>query len=146
MSFLLNVWYKKGKKEKKKGLIPFTSYVYVLMKSFTFFFMIPKATRYTRYKNYRQRKGDTMQMKNKLYLQIILLINYIKEENLLVEEDLTPVKHATSQVSVRKNVSKKRQTESHLDGLISQVKVLSVFLSRSYLFIYLFSIYLSFTN
>ena len=32
----------------------------------------------------RQSKGDTMEMKSKLYLRIILLINYIMEENLFV--------------------------------------------------------------
>ena len=31
-----------------------------------------------------QHQGDTMQMKSKLYLRIILLINYIMEENLFV--------------------------------------------------------------
>ena len=34
--------------------------------------MIHEAKRYTRYKNYRQHKGDMMEMKSKLYLQIIL--------------------------------------------------------------------------
>ena len=42
-----------------------------------FFFMIHIATRYKRYQNYRHHKGDTTDMKSKLYLQIILLINYI---------------------------------------------------------------------
>ena len=34
--------------------------------------MIHEAKRYTRYKSYKQRKGDMMEMKSKLYLQIIL--------------------------------------------------------------------------
>ena len=34
--------------------------------------------------SHRQHQGDTMQMKIKLYLRIILLINYIMEENLFV--------------------------------------------------------------
>ena len=42
------------------------------MKSFIFFFMIHEATRYTRY---IQHQDDTMQVKSKLYLRIILLIN-----------------------------------------------------------------------
>ena len=45
------------------------------MNSFIFFFMIYEATRYTQYQSYRQRKGHTIEMKSKLYLRIILLIN-----------------------------------------------------------------------
>ena len=85
MSFLLNVWYQQQQKKKKKkrnekkterkkkrkDLIPFISKVYVLINSFIFFFMIHEATRAIRCK-----------MKSKLYLPIILLINYITEENL----------------------------------------------------------------
>ena len=41
-----------------------------------------EAKRYTGYQSYRQHKGDTMKMKSKLYLRIILLINYTMEENL----------------------------------------------------------------
>ena len=51
------------------------------MNSFIFFFMIHEAARYTRYQSYRQHGGDTMEMKSKLYLQIILLMNYMIEEN-----------------------------------------------------------------
>ena len=40
---------KKGKNEKRKGLIHFISSVYVLMNSFIFFFMVRETTRYTRY-------------------------------------------------------------------------------------------------
>ena len=54
------------------------------MNSFIFFFVIHEATRYTLYSNYSRHKGDMMKMKNKLYLRIILLINYIMEENLFV--------------------------------------------------------------
>ena len=46
--------------------------------------MIHEATRYTRYQSSKQLKGDAMEMKSKLYLQNILLINYIMEENLFV--------------------------------------------------------------
>ena len=52
------------------------------MNSFIFFFMIHEVTRYTQYQSYRQRKGDTMEMKSELYLRIILFIDYIIEENL----------------------------------------------------------------
>ena len=41
-----------------------------------------EAKRYTGYQSYRQHKGDTMEMKSKLYLPIILLINYMMKENL----------------------------------------------------------------
>ena len=54
------------------------------MNSFILFFMIHEPTRYTQYQSYRQHNGNTMEMKSKLYLQIILLINYIMEENLSV--------------------------------------------------------------
>ena len=46
--------------------------------------MIHEATRYTRYQSYRQHKGDTMEMKSKLYLRFILLIDYMMEENLFL--------------------------------------------------------------
>ena len=48
-----------------------------------------------------------MQMKSKLYLRIILLINYMMEENLFVNVESSPVKYAASRSSVRKNVTKK---------------------------------------
>ena len=46
--------------------------------------MIHEAARDTQYQSYRLHKGDTKQMKSKLYLRIILLINYMMEENLFV--------------------------------------------------------------
>ena len=50
------------------------------------------------------------------------------EENLFLNVEQSPVKHAASRFSVRKNVTKKKtKRECHLDGLISQVQVLSVF-------------------
>ena len=72
---------KKKKKERKKK----ERKNYDSLKetgSFIFFFMILEATRYTQYQSYRQHKGDTMEMKSKLYLQIVSVINYIMEENL----------------------------------------------------------------
>ena len=54
------------------------------MNSFILFFMIYEATQYTRYKSYREHKDDTMEMNSKLYLQTILLINYMRQENLFV--------------------------------------------------------------
>ena len=53
------------------------------------------------------------------------------EENLFVYVECSPVKHATSRFSVRKHVTEKRKKrkkrDSPLDGLISQVQVLSEF-------------------
>ena len=71
-------------KERKKCLILFISYAYTIINSFIFFFMIYEATQYTRHQIYRHNKGDTMKMRNKLYLRVILLINYMMEENLLL--------------------------------------------------------------
>ena len=58
------------------------------------------------------RYDGAMEMKRKLYLRIILLINYMIEENLFVYVECSSVKHAASRFSVRKNVTKKRQKES----------------------------------
>ena len=58
------------------------------------------------------RYDGAMEMKSKLYLRIILLINYMMEENLFVYVECSSVKHAASRFSVRKNVTKKRQKES----------------------------------
>ena len=49
-----------------------------------------------------------MQMKSELYLRIMLLINFIMEENLFVNVEYSPVKHAASRFSVWKN-----NTHSH---------------------------------
>ena len=49
------------------------------------------------------------EMKSKLYLRIILLINYMMEENLFVYVECSSVKHVASRFSVRKNVTKKRK-------------------------------------
>ena len=53
------------------------------------------------------------------------------EENLFVYVECSSVKHAASRFSVRKNVTKKIEKKERkkvtLDGLISQVQVLSVF-------------------
>ena len=47
--------------------------------------------------------------KLKLYLRIVLLINYMMEENLFVYVACSSVKHATSRYSVRKNITKKKK-------------------------------------
>ena len=73
------------------------------------------------------RYDGAMEMKSKLYLRIILLINYMMEENLFVYVECSSVKHVASRFSVRKNVTRKRKRKWHLDGLISQIQVLSVF-------------------
>ena len=49
-----------------------------------------------------------MEMKRKLYLRIILLSNYMMEENLFVYIECSSVKHVASRFSVRKNVTKKK--------------------------------------
>ena len=61
--------------------------------------MIHEVTRHTRYQSHRQHKGDTMEIKSKLYLRIMLLINYMME----------------------KNLSQKKDRKLHLDGLIPKV-------------------------
>ena len=116
----------KKKKERKKCLIPFIRQVCTIMNSFIFFFMIYEATRYTRYQSNRQHKGDTMEMKSKLYLRTIMLINYTRQENLFVYVEQSPVKYAASRFSVRKNVTKKRkdgvtpaQTDISVPGPVS---------------------------
>ena len=117
MSFLLNDRYQK-KKERKKGrkkernkecLIPFIRQVYTIMNSFIFFFMIYEARRYTRYQSYRQQEGNTMQMKSKLYLRTILLIDYTRQESLFVYVEQFLVKHAAPRFSVRENVTIKKE-------------------------------------
>ena len=55
------------------------------------------------------RYAGAMEMKSKLYLRIILLINYMMEENLFVYLECSSVKHLTSRFPVRKNVSKKKK-------------------------------------
>ena len=53
------------------------------------------------------------------------------EENLFVNVEYSPVKHAASRFSAKKKChEKKTQREWHLDGLISQVQVLSAFYSE----------------
>ena len=69
-----------------------------------------------------------MEMKSKLYLRIILLINYMMEENLFVYVECSSVKHVASKFSVRKNVTKKRKEKKERKRhQISQVQILSVF-------------------
>ena len=55
------------------------------------------------------RYDGAMEIKRKLYLRIILLINYMIEENLFVYVECSSVKHAASWFSVRKNVTKKEK-------------------------------------
>ena len=58
------------------------------------------------------RYAGAMEMKSKLYLRIILLINYMMEENLFVYVECSSVKHAASRFSVRKNVTKKNKNKN----------------------------------
>ena len=57
------------------------------------------------------RYAGTMEMKSKLYLRIILLINYMMEENLFVYVECSFAKHAASRFSVRKNITKNKKTK-----------------------------------
>ena len=57
------------------------------------------------------RYAGAMEMKSKLYLQIILLINYMMEENLFVYVECSSVKHVASRFSVRKKCHKKKKKE-----------------------------------
>ena len=71
MSFLLDVWYKKERIKRKKGLVK-------LLIRFTLLFS------FSWYMN-QHVIYDMMQMKRRLYLRIILLITYdMTEENLFV--------------------------------------------------------------
>ena len=77
MIFSLNVI--STKKKERSVLFPLLG-----LHSFIFFLMIHEATQYTQYQSFRQHEDNTMEMKSKFYLQIILLINYMMEENLFV--------------------------------------------------------------
>ena len=61
------------------------------------------------------RYDGAIEIKRKLYLRTILLINYMIEENLFVNVEHSPVKHAASRFSVRKNVTKKKQRQKESD-------------------------------
>ena len=61
------------------------------------------------------RYAGAMEMKIKLYLRIILLINYIVEENLFVYVECSSVKHVASRFSVRKNFTKKKERKKESD-------------------------------
>ena len=50
---------------------------------------------------------------------------------MFVNVEYSPIKHAASRFSVRKNVTKKKEKKRvKLDGLIFQVQVLSVFIQK----------------
>ena len=61
------------------------------------------------------RHDGVMEMKSKLYLRIILLINYIMEENLFVYVEYSSVKHATSLFSARKKCDKRKESDTWMD-------------------------------
>ena len=62
------------------------------------------------------------------------------EENLFVYVEYSSIKHAASRFSVRKNITKKEKKRTelkwHLDGLIFQVQVQSVFIQKFYVLHY----------
>ena len=60
------------------------------------------------------RYDGTMETKTKLYLRIILLINYMTEENLFVYVEYSSIKHAASRFSVRKNITKKEKKKNRI--------------------------------
>ena len=92
MSFLLNVWFQKKKKKKKnrekkrKKETPYSLDKLRLSFNDFFFFLFHDSWRNMVYTmlSYRQQQGDTMQMKSNFFLRIMLLINYMMEENLFV--------------------------------------------------------------
>ena len=57
------------------------------------------------------RYNEAMEMQRKLYLRIILLINYMIEENLFVYVEGSSVKHAASWFSVTKKCHKKKEKQ-----------------------------------
>ena len=57
----------------------------------------------------QERYDGAMEIKRKLDLRIILLINYMTEENLFVYVECSSVKHAASRFSVRKKCHKKKK-------------------------------------
>ena len=63
--------------------------------------MIHEATR-SKLQTTQGPYDGAMEMKSKLYLRIILLINYMMEENLFVYVECSTVKHAASRFSVKK--------------------------------------------
>ena len=54
-----------------------------------------------------------MQMKSKLYLRIIWLINYMKKENLIVNVEYSLVKHAASRFSCHAHMHIHTHTHTH---------------------------------
>ena len=62
------------------------------------------------------RYAGAMEMKSKLYLRIILLINYMMEENQFVSVECSSVKHVASWFSVRKNITKKKKGKKVTPG------------------------------
>ena len=54
-----------------------------------------------------------MQMKSKLYLRIIWLINYMKKENLIVNVEYSLVKHAASRFSCHAHTHTHTHTHTH---------------------------------
>ena len=62
----------------------------------------------------QERYDGAMELKRKLYLRIILLINYMTEENLFVYAECSSIKHAASRFSVRKNITKKKRKEKRM--------------------------------
>ena len=61
----------------------------------------------------QERYDGAMEIKRKLDLRIILLINYMTEENLFVYAERSSIKHAASRFSVRKNVTKKNKRKKN---------------------------------
>ena len=55
------------------------------------------------------RYEGAMEIKRKLYLRIILLTNYMIEENLFVYAEWSSVKHAASWFSVKKKCPQKKK-------------------------------------
>ena len=60
------------------------------------------------------RYDGAIELNIKLYLRIVLLINYMMEENLFVYVACSSVKHTTSRYSVRKNITKKKRNKGKM--------------------------------
>ena len=76
-----------------------------MMNSFVFLFMIRSNTVYTISKFTDNTRAIRWRNRVILYLRIIVLIDYVMEENLFVNVEYSPVKHAASRFSFRKNAT-----------------------------------------
>ena len=109
------------KKEKKKYLISFHFLYWVGLHYNEFFYFLFHDSRsntvhtMSKLQVTQGRHDGAMEAKSKLYLRIILLINYIMEENLFVYVEYSSVKHAASLFSARKKCHKRKESDTWMD-------------------------------